>query len=136
MPDEGQSLLALAEQRGQRAAARLTRACSARTKLDLALEATKVSIHAVLRGIEERPCEISGLGLGSKGLRVISVHHPPKEKLPILHIHRNHILRAKLAFQDQLGHRVFNALLDGAFEGAGTEGGVEANFGEFGQGVG
>ena len=37
------------------------RVCSARTKLDLALEAEKVSIHAVLRGIEERPGGISGL---------------------------------------------------------------------------
>ncbi len=61
MPVEGQSLLALAEQRSQRAAARLNRVCSARTKLDLALEAKKVSIHAVLRGIEERPGEICGL---------------------------------------------------------------------------
>ena len=61
MPDEGQSLLALAEQRRRRAAAQLNRVCSARTKLDLALEAEKVSIHAVLRGIEERPGEISGL---------------------------------------------------------------------------
>ncbi len=34
---------------------------SARTKLDLAIEAKKVSIHAVLRGIEERPGEICGL---------------------------------------------------------------------------
>jgi hypothetical protein len=50
------------EQRGQRAAARLNRVCSARYKLDLALEATKVSIRAVLRRIEERPGEISGLG--------------------------------------------------------------------------
>jgi hypothetical protein len=49
------------EQRSQRAAARLNRVCSARTKLDLALEANKVSIHAVLRGIEERPGEICGL---------------------------------------------------------------------------
>jgi hypothetical protein len=36
------------EQRRQRAAAQLNRVCSARTKLDLALEAKKVSIHAVL----------------------------------------------------------------------------------------
>ena len=36
------------EQRSQRAAARLNRVCSARTKLDLALEAKKGSIHAVL----------------------------------------------------------------------------------------
>jgi hypothetical protein len=50
------------EQRSQRAAARLARVCSARTKLDLALEAKKVSIHAVLRGIEDRPGEICGLG--------------------------------------------------------------------------
>jgi hypothetical protein len=50
------------EQRRQRAAAQLNRVCSARHKLDLALEAKKVSIHAVLRGIEERPGEISGLG--------------------------------------------------------------------------
>ena len=49
------------EQRSQRAAARLNRVCSARTKLDLALEAKKVSLHAVLRGIGERPGEISGL---------------------------------------------------------------------------
>ena len=49
------------EQRSQRAAARLNRVCSARYKLDLALEAKKVSIHAVLRGIEERPGEICGL---------------------------------------------------------------------------
>ena len=49
------------EQRSQRAAARLNRVCSARTKLDLALEAKKVSIHAVLPGIEERPGEICGL---------------------------------------------------------------------------
>ena len=53
--------LALAEQRGKQAAARLNRVCSARYKLDLALEAKKVSIHAVLRGIEERPGEICGL---------------------------------------------------------------------------
>jgi hypothetical protein len=38
----------LAEQRRKRAAAQLNRVCSARTKLDLALEAKKVSIHAVL----------------------------------------------------------------------------------------
>jgi hypothetical protein len=49
------------EQRGQRAAARLNRACSAWYKLNLAFEAKKVSIHAVLRGIRERPGEISGL---------------------------------------------------------------------------
>jgi hypothetical protein len=36
------------EQRGQRGAARLNRVCSARYKLDLALEAIKASIHAVL----------------------------------------------------------------------------------------
>ncbi len=48
------------EQRRQRAAARLNRVCSARTKLDLALEAKKVSIHLVLRGIEERPGENAG----------------------------------------------------------------------------
>jgi len=50
------------EQRRQHAAARLNRACSAWYKLDLAFEAKKVSIHAVLRGIRERPGEISGLG--------------------------------------------------------------------------
>jgi hypothetical protein len=49
------------EQRGRRAAARLNRACSAWYKLGLAFEAKKVSIHAVLRGIRERPGEISGL---------------------------------------------------------------------------
>ncbi len=49
------------EQRGKQAAARRIRVRSARTKLDLALEANKVSIHAVLRGIEERPGEICGL---------------------------------------------------------------------------
>jgi hypothetical protein len=49
------------EQRSQRAAARLNRVCSARTKLDLALEAKKVSIHPVLRDIEELPGEICGL---------------------------------------------------------------------------
>jgi hypothetical protein len=48
------------EQRRQRAAARLNRVCSVRTKLDLALEAKKVSIHAVLWDIEERPGEIAG----------------------------------------------------------------------------
>jgi hypothetical protein len=52
------------EQRSQRAAARLNRVCSARIKLDLALGATKVSIHAVMRGIEERPGEICGLAQG------------------------------------------------------------------------
>jgi hypothetical protein len=57
----GPKPLALAEQRGQRAVARLNRVCSARTKLDLALEAKKLSIHTVLRGIEERPGEICGL---------------------------------------------------------------------------
>jgi hypothetical protein len=50
------------EQRSQRAAAPLNRVRSARNKLDLALEAKKVSIHAVLRDIRERPGEISGLG--------------------------------------------------------------------------
>ena len=49
------------EQRGQRAAARRNRVRSVRYKLDLVLETTKVSIHAVLRGIEERPGEICGL---------------------------------------------------------------------------
>jgi hypothetical protein len=49
------------EQRGQRAAAWRNRVRSARYKLDLALEANKVSIHAALRGIEERPGEICGL---------------------------------------------------------------------------
>jgi len=34
---------------------------SARTKLELAVEAKKVSIREVLRGIEERPGEICGL---------------------------------------------------------------------------
>jgi hypothetical protein len=38
------------EQRCQRAAARLNRVRSVRYKLDLALEATKASIHAVLPG--------------------------------------------------------------------------------------
>ena len=56
------------EQRGQRAAARLNRVCSARFQLDLALEATKVSIDAVLRGIEERPDEIYGLSTRSHHL--------------------------------------------------------------------
>jgi TatD DNase family protein len=64
VPDEGQSLLALAEQRGKQAAAQLNRVCSARYKLDLALEAKKISIHAVLRGIEKRPGEIFGLDEG------------------------------------------------------------------------
>ena len=61
MPDEGQFLPALAEQRGKQAAARLNRVCSAQYKLNLALEAKKASIHAVLRGIGERPGEICGL---------------------------------------------------------------------------
>jgi hypothetical protein len=39
----------LAEQRRQRGAARLNRVCSARYKLDLALEAIKAGIHAVSR---------------------------------------------------------------------------------------
>jgi hypothetical protein len=56
------------EQRGRRAAARLNRACSAWTKLDLAFEAKKVSIHAVLRDIGERPGEISGLDFQSHAL--------------------------------------------------------------------
>ena len=38
--------------------------CSARYKLDLVLEAEKVSIHAVLRGIGERPGEICGFKSG------------------------------------------------------------------------
>jgi hypothetical protein len=38
------------EQRSQRTSARLNQVCSARYKLDLALEAKKVSIHVVLRG--------------------------------------------------------------------------------------
>jgi hypothetical protein len=38
------------EQRCQRAAAQLNRVCSGRYKLDLALEAKKVSIHEVSRG--------------------------------------------------------------------------------------
>ncbi len=50
------------EQRRQRAAAQLNRACSARYKLDLALEAETMSIHAMLRDVIERPGEISGLG--------------------------------------------------------------------------
>ena len=41
------------DQRRQRAAARRNRVCSARYTLDLALEAAKVSIHAVFPGIEE-----------------------------------------------------------------------------------
>jgi hypothetical protein len=49
------------EQRGQRAAAPLNRVCSARTKLDLALEAIKERIHAVLQDTRERLGEISGL---------------------------------------------------------------------------
>jgi hypothetical protein len=55
------------EQRGRRTAARLNRACSAWYELDLAFEAKKVSIHAVLRDIGERPGEISGLGLSVQG---------------------------------------------------------------------
>ncbi len=51
------------EQRSPRAAARLNRVCSARYKLDLALEAKKVSIHVVLRDIGQRPGEICGLGV-------------------------------------------------------------------------
>ena len=61
MPDQGQSLLALAEQRRKQAAARLNRVRSGRYKLDLALEAEKASIHTVLRGIGKRPGEICGL---------------------------------------------------------------------------
>jgi hypothetical protein len=57
----GPKPLALAEQRRKQAAAPHNRMCSARYKLDLALEAKKVSIHAVLRVIEERPGEICGL---------------------------------------------------------------------------
>jgi hypothetical protein len=48
------------KQRGRRAAARLKRACRARYKLALAFEAKKVSIHAVLRDIGQRPGERSG----------------------------------------------------------------------------
>ncbi|XVJ71470.1 MAG: M48 family metallopeptidase [Rhizobacter sp.] len=68
------------EQRGQRTAARRNRVCSARTKLDLAFEAEKVSIHAVLRGIEERPGEICGLEnrLPAEGINS-SEEHPLKE---------------------------------------------------------
>jgi hypothetical protein len=61
----GPKPLALAEQRRQRAAARLNRVCSARTKLDLVLEAEKLSIHEVLWDIEERPGEICGLETSS-----------------------------------------------------------------------
>jgi hypothetical protein len=61
------------EQRSQRAAAPLNRVRSARYKLDLALEAKKVSIHAVLRDIRERPGEISGLARCQKHGRLF---HP------------------------------------------------------------
>ncbi|XVJ70728.1 MAG: hypothetical protein HEQ39_14730 [Rhizobacter sp.] len=47
--------------RKKEAVARLNRVCSARTHLDLALEAKMVSIHVVWRGIEARPGEIFGL---------------------------------------------------------------------------
>ena len=49
------------EQRRQRAVAWLSRVRGVRYKLDLALEATEVSIHAVLRGMGKRPGEICGL---------------------------------------------------------------------------
>jgi hypothetical protein len=71
----GPKPLALAEQRRQRAAARLNRVRSARYKLDLALEATTVSIHAVLRGIEERPGEICGLEAAGRDAKQLNRPH-------------------------------------------------------------
>ena len=67
------------EQRSQRAATRLNRVCSARYKLEMELEAKKVSIRAVLRGIEERPGEICGLvccGLSIAGFGVVLCPDP------------------------------------------------------------
>jgi hypothetical protein len=48
VPDEGQSLLALAEQRGKQATASLNRVCSAFTQLVKVIVGRDISIHAAL----------------------------------------------------------------------------------------
>ena len=48
MPDEGQSLLALAEQHGQRAATQLNRVCSVCTQAVKVGVSTNINTHAVL----------------------------------------------------------------------------------------
>ncbi|MFM2448749.1 MAG: hypothetical protein RIS44_1199 [Pseudomonadota bacterium] len=80
------------EQRSKRAAAWLNRLCSARYKLDLALEANKVSIHAVLQGIGKRPGEYPGqMGrahvAGLAAARAGSVHTRCGRPRPLQSVH-------------------------------------------------
>ena len=49
MPDKGQSLLALAEQRGQRCEAQLNRGCSALTSTGIDFGQKNLNIHPVLQ---------------------------------------------------------------------------------------
>ena len=74
------------EQRGQRAAAPLNRVRSARYELDWVLEAKKLSIHAVLRDIGERPGEICGLERFVSELRVLGFEEGEVE-VPVPHQH-------------------------------------------------
>jgi len=50
-----------------------------------------------------------------------SLQRPREHELVVLPIDRNHILRPELAFQDELGDRVLDVLLDSALERAGAE---------------
>jgi hypothetical protein len=68
--------------------------------------------------------------------RDLSARRGERELAVALHVHRDHVLRAELALQDQLGHRVLDALLDRALERPRTEHRVEADLGQFGQRLG
>ena len=64
-----------------------------------------------------------------------SPSHLLKHRLPALHHRRDVIAVFEAAFEDGEGQRIEEVLLDGAFEGAGTEDGIETGVGEIASGV-
>jgi hypothetical protein len=60
----------------------------------------------------------------------VSVHDAGEDEAIAFNIHRHHVLRPELAFQDQLGHRVFDALLDRALQRPRAEHRIEADLGQ------
>jgi hypothetical protein len=62
--------------------------------------------------------------------RRASVHDAREDELIAFHVHRHDVLRPELAFQDQLGHRVLDALLDRALQWPRAEHRIEADLGQ------
>ena len=63
----------------------------------------------------------------------VSMHHALEAEVAALQVHRDHVLGAELALQDELGHRVLDALLDRPLERPRTKHRVEAHLGQFRQ---